>query len=196
MFLELQGHEIEAFNAASKTQKLLQLCNGAAYIEGDNKKWVETHTAKIEALETIIEEAAGMPVLCAYNFVSDRARLLHHFPGAVDLATPEGLKKFKAGNARLGIGHPASIGHGIDGLQNVTNIIAFFGVDWNLETRAQIIERVGPVRQMQAGLNRPCFIYNIIARGTVDEMVLKRIDTKREVQDLLMEALKSRAWIA
>ena len=87
--------------------------------------------------------------------------------------------------------HPASAGHGLN-LQDGGNILAFFGFDWNLENRLQIIERIGPTRQMQAGHDRPMFIYNIVARDTVDELVLKRVETKREVQDLLLEAMKTK----
>lgn len=192
MFAEIEGHEVEAFNAAAKTNKCLQLANGAAYVGEGSAEWVEVHNAKIEALESIIDEAGGMPVLVAYNFKSDRARLLKHFKGSVDLATREGLAAFKAGKALVGIGHPASIGHGIDGLQYVTNKIAFFGSDWNLETHDQIIGRIGPVRQMQAGFKRPVFVYYITARNTVDELVMARRTTKREVQDLLLEAVKAR----
>jgi hypothetical protein len=189
MFLEIANTGVEAFNAASRTIKCLQLASGTILLD-DKGKWVEVHRAKIEALESIIEEAAGMPVLVSYSFVADRERLLAHFKGAVDLATPEGMRKFKAGQAPVGIGHPASIGHGIDGLQLVTNIIVFFSSDYNLENRQQIIERIGPTRQFQAGLDRPTFVYNLIARGTLDDMVLARVETKREVQDLLMDRLK------
>lgn len=192
MFAEIEGHEVEAFSAAAKTNKCLQLANGAAYVGEKSAEWVEVHNAKIEALESIVEEAGGMPLLVAYNFKSDRARLLKHFKGSVDLATRDGLATFKAGGAAIGIGHPASIGHGIDGLQYVTNKIAFFGCDWNLETHDQIIGRIGPVRQMQAGFNRPVYVYYITARNTVDELVAARRTTKREVQDLLLEAVKAR----
>ena len=68
LFVEIEGHEIEALNAASKTMKFLQLCNGAFYKEDG---WVEVHNAKIDALKDIVEEAAGMPVLVAYQFKSD-----------------------------------------------------------------------------------------------------------------------------
>ncbi len=196
MFMELEGHEVEAFNAASRTMKCLQLANGAAYVGEDAEKWVEVHDEKIQALEDIIEEAAGMPVMVAYHFRSDRERLLSRFPSAVDLATAEGLRRFKEGRAPVGIGHPGSIGHGIDGLQNVTNILAFFGHDWNLENYTQIIERIGPTRQMQAGHDRPVFIHHIVARDTVDELVMARRESKREVQDILMEAMKHRKAIA
>jgi hypothetical protein len=190
LFTELEGHAIEAFGAAAKTQKLLQFCNGAAYLNGGNTEWAEVHTEKIEALRSIVEEAVGAPVLCAYNFRSDLARLKKAFPEGADLATAEGMKKFKSGKCAIGFGHPAGMGHGVDGLQYVCNTIAFFGLNWNLEEHLQVIGRVGPTRQLQAGFDRPVFVHFILARGTVDEMVLERIATKRAVQDILLEALK------
>lgn len=189
-FLEIQSVGIEAFNAASKTIKCLQLANGAIYLDERTETWAELHNGKIEALESIVEEASGMPVLVSYSFKSDRERLLKHFKGAVDLATTAGMAKFRTGSAPVGIGHPASIGHGIDGLQDVTNIIVFFGLDYNLENRQQIIERIGPTRQFQSGHDRPVFIHNLIAKGTLDELVLARVETKASVQQLLLDRLK------
>lgn len=196
MFAEIEGHEIEAFNAAARTQKLLQLANGAAYVgePGDpgERQWVEVHDAKLAALESIVEEANGMPVMVAYQFKSDRARIMREFPKAVDLSTDEGFKTFMAGKSPLGLAHPKSMGHGIDGLQDVTNIIAFFSSNWNLEEDMQIIERIGPTRQHQSGHKRPVFVHRVMARDTVDELVAARRETKREVQDILLEAMKAR----
>lgn len=191
MFTEIEGHDVEAFNAASRTMKCLQIANGAAYID-DQQNWKTVHDAKLEALDDVLEEANGAPVLCAYHFKSDRARIMKAFPDAIDVALPEGLKAAKAGKGRLWIGHPASMGHGIDGLQEHCWIAAFFGHWWNLEERMQFIERVGPTRQMQAGKKRIVQIYNIVARDTVDEMVIERHDSKREVQDVLLAAMKRR----
>lgn len=187
---EVAGESVEAFNAASRSMKLLQLANGAIYTEED--RWAWTHDAKIEALESIVEEANGMPVLVAYQFKSDLERLLRAFPKGRHLKTAKDEDDFKAGKIPVLFAHPSSAGHGIDGFQYVTNIIAFFGHWWDLETRQQIIERVGPVRQMQAGMDRPVFIYDIVATGTVDESVMVRHETKREVQDILLEALAKR----
>ena len=61
---------------------------------------------------------------------------------------------------------------------------------WDLEQYLQVIERIGPTRQCQAGHPRPVYIYHIMARGTLDPVVLARLQTKREVQDLLLEYLK------
>jgi len=184
--------EINAGNAAAKSQKLLQLANGASYIGEGASEWVDVHNAKIEALESLIDEAEGASVMVVYQWRHDLAKLKAAFPAGVDLATPVGLAAFKAGTATIGFGHPDSIGHGVDGLQNVCNTCAFFGHWWDLETRQQIIDRIGPVRQYQAGLDRPVWVYDIVAKGTIDELVLVRHETKREVQDLLLEAVNRR----
>jgi SNF2 family DNA or RNA helicase len=66
----------------------------------------------------------------------------------------------------------------------------FFSHWWGLEEHQQIIERIGPVRQKQAGHERPVFIYNIVARDTVDELVIERIASKQSVQEVLLQAMK------
>lgn len=203
MFMELDGgHEVEAFNAAARTNKCLQIANGAAYLDASTdgdahrgaKEWKEIHDVKLQALDDIVEEAGGMPVLVAYNFKSDLARLRHAFPKGRALdANPQTITDWNDGKIPLLFAHPASAGHGLN-LQDGGNILVFFGHDWNLEYRLQILERIGPTRQLQAGHDRPVFVHNIIARDTVDEMVIARVETKREVQDILLEAMKSKGY--
>jgi len=191
MFMELEGNTIEALNAAAKTMKCLQIANGAAYLE-DGKEWKTIHDEKLDALEEIIEEAGGMPVLVAYHFKSDLARLKTRFPkGKVLDARSQTIDDWNAGKIPVLFAHPASAGHGLN-LQDGSNILAFFSVNWNLEEHQQIIERIGPVRQLQAGHKRPVFLHFILAADTVDEMILERLQTKREVQDILLEAMKTR----
>lgn len=191
MFTRLEGNDIEAFGAAARTIKCLQLANGAAYVgEPSEGKYVEVHDAKLQALESIVEEAGGMPVLVAYHFKSDLARLLRAFPKGQALdADPRTIESWNAGHIPILFAHPASAGHGLN-LQDGGNIVAFFGHWWNLEEHDQIIERIGPVRQMQAGRDRPVFIHYIVAEDTVDEMIMDRRESKRSVQDLLLEAMK------
>jgi len=191
MFMALDcGSEVEAFTAASRTVKCLQLANGAAYTDDTATTFAEVHDAKLQALESIVEEAAGAPVLVAYHFKSDLARLLRAFPRGRALdSDPQTIRDWNAGKIPLLFAHPASAGHGLN-LQDGGHHLAFFGHWWNLEEFQQIIERVGPTRQAQAGHNRPVFIYHIVATDTVDEMVMARRESKREVQDLLLEAMK------
>jgi len=55
-----------------------------------------------------------------------------------------------------------------------------------------VIERIGPVRQMQAGHKRPVFIHYIVARDTLDEAVMDRRMSKADVQDVLLAAMRRR----
>ena len=192
MFTTLaSGEAIEAVNAAAKTMKCLQAANGALYTD-DQGTWKELHDAKIEALRSVVEEAAGNPVLVAYHFKSDLARLQRALPMGRRLdADPQTIRDWNAGKIPVLFAHPASAGHGIS-LQDGGNIIVFFGLDWNLEYHQQIIERIGPTRQAQSGHNRPVFVHRIVARGTVDELVLRRLQTKASVQEILLEAMQKR----
>ncbi|MFM2005455.1 MAG: hypothetical protein RLZZ09_1110, partial [Pseudomonadota bacterium] len=187
-FTEIKGEEIEAVSAAAKSIKCLQLANGALYT--DDGSWVEAHTEKIEALRSIVEEAAGAPVLVAYHFKSDLARLKHAFPQARHLdANPQTIRDWNAGKIPMLLAHPASAGHGLS-LQDGGNILVFFGLWWDLEQHLQIIERIGPTRQAQSGHDRPVFIHYLVAERTVDELVLARLTTKKTIQEILLEAMK------
>ncbi|MGP0955196.1 SNF2-related protein [Serratia sp. CY82433] len=191
MFLELNGAGVEALNAAAKTVKCLQIASGAIYTD-DAGTWAEVHDAKLQALDSILSESGGMPVLVAYHFKSDLARLLKAFPKGRQLdADPQTIRDWNAGKIPVLFAHPASAGHGLN-LQDGGNILVFFSHWWDLEQYQQIIERIGPTRQAQAGHRRPVWIHHIIAVDTTDEMVMERRNSKREVQDILLEAMKKR----
>lgn len=192
-FVELEGKEIEAVNAAALSTKCLQAASGVMYHEANIScacPWVELHDAKIEALKSIIAEANGAPVLVAYHWKADAARILKAIPDAKILdKDPKTIELWNAGKIPVLLAHPASAGHGLN-LQDGGNILVFFSLWWNLEYYQQIVERIGPTRQLQAGHPRPVFIYHIIAQNTLDETVLQRMETKREIQDLLLERMK------
>lgn len=181
--------KIEAFNAAARSTKLLQIANGAVYDE--EGQWHSVHDQKIKALESVIEEAAGAPVLVAYHFKHDLIRLRDAFPKARVLdQDPRTIDDWNAGKIQVLFAHPASAGHGLN-LQDGGNILVFFSLNWNLEEHDQIIERIGPTRQKQAGYDRPVFIHYLLAADTLDLQVLLRLRYKRSVQDALLEALNA-----
>ena len=190
MFIEIEGVGIEAFNAAAKSSKLLQLASGSVREEFDSDKWQWVHDAKLDALESVVEEAAGMPLLCAYQFVADRERILKRFPKAHLLGDdPKEIDRWNNGEYPMLVVHPQSAGHGLN-LAQGGNILVMFGIGWNLESYLQVIERIGPMRQKQAGLNRPCFVHHILARDTLDEATLERMASKTSVQAALLSAMR------
>jgi hypothetical protein len=194
LFIQIEEAGIEAFNAASKSTKCLQLANGFCFT-GVDKEWKEVHSAKLDALEDIVEEYNGNPIVVGYNFVPDKTRIMKRFPKAVDLSTTKGLKEFRTGHVAIGVAHPASLGHGVDGLQDVTSDIVFYSHGWDLELYDQLCGRIGPTRQMQSGNNKRVFIHHILARGTLDEAVLERRKSKRSVQDALLAAMRAKYLI-
>jgi SNF2 family DNA or RNA helicase len=196
LFTEIQQQPIEAFNAGAKTMKLLQMASGAAYTghadDDGPREWVEVHQAKLDALEEIVEESAGASILVSYYLKSDLARLLKRFPKGRALdQNPQTLKNWNAGKIPLLFTNPASAGHGLN-LQHGGNILVYFSSDWNGENKAQILERIGPVRQAQSGYTRNVYVYELIARDTIDEDVLVSHETKCSVQEALMNAMRRR----
>lgn len=181
---------VEAMSAVAASMKCLQMTNGAVYIN-EQKDWEVIHDAKLKVLEEIIDETGGQPLLVSYWFVSDRVRLLKHFPFARELKSEQDMIDWNNGKIAMGIGHPQSIGHGMN-LQDGGCVCVFFSQTWNLELRQQFIERIGPVRQQQAGHPRPVLVYDILARNTIDELVQCRINEKCSIQEALMAAYRWR----
>ena len=180
---------VEAVSAAAKYGKCLQMASGAVFLE-DGTTWVKVHDEKIDALQELVEATGDDPLLVAYHYTHEFERLRERFPDALDLSRKDDLAAAKAGRGKVWLGQPASMGHGVDGLQEHCNTVVFFAQDPNLEFHDQILERVGPMRQFQAGKDRPVFLHYLVARGTIDEVEMLRRQSKRSVQDALMEYMK------
>ena len=197
MYAELDPFTITAASAVVKTQKLLQLSSGCVYLDEDDRtadrRWREVHDEKIEALRRIISEANGAQVLVAYYYKFDMERLTRAFPEAKVLDNKSStINDWNAGKIPVLLAHPKSAGHGLS-LQDGGNILVFFGIDWNLEEYLQIIERIGPMRQLQSGHNRPVYVYRILSNTGIDALVSERLTTKKSIQEVLMDAMKRRS---
>jgi SNF2 family DNA or RNA helicase len=192
LFIEVEAGEIEAVSAGVKMQKCHQIANGAVYYDEEGRYEI-LHDAKIEALQSIVEEAAGTPIIVVYTFRSDLERLKKAFPKGKTLDKDcSTWHSFLNSEVPILFMHPASGGHGLDGGQNVTNIICFYSVDFDLELRTQVIARIGAVRQAQAKTGKTVVIHQLIGRDTVDEIILDRIESKITVEEALKKALARR----
>lgn len=191
LFTMIDKFEVEAVSAAAKYGKCLQMAGGAVYLE-DGVQWVEVHQEKLDALEELVEATGDDPLLVSYQFKHELERLLHRFPDALDLSKADNMAAAMAGKGKLWLGHPGSMGHGVDGLQEHCNTVVFFAQDPNLEYHDQLLERVGPMRQFQAGKDRPVFLHYLVAKGTIDELEITRRQTKRSVQEALMLYMKGK----
>lgn len=190
LFTEVADQDVEAFNAGSKSNKCLQIASGNVYFDREGN-WVKVHDEKIEALKSIVEETNGEPLLVRYTYKPELQRILKAFPKAKffddKLSTEEAWNRGEYG---MLVTHAASAGHGSN-LQDGGRILVDYSQGWNLEEDEQIIERIGPTRQLQSGHDRSVFRYRIVAEDTIEETaVLPRIKTKASVQDSLKAAMK------
>lgn len=191
LIIPLEDGDIDAANAASLSNKLLQMSNGAVYDENKDPRFI--HSRKLEMLEDLIEAANGQPVLVAYWFKHDRSRILTHlakagYSGADvrDLKSSEDIQDWNAGKIPIGLIHPASAGHGLN-IQEGGHILIWFGLTWSLELYQQTNARL-----WRQGQKNTVTIHHIITANTVDEDVLKALESKDITQEKLIAAVKAR----
>lgn len=178
---------ITAANAGVVTNKLLQFTAGAIYDE--NKNVQEIHTAKLEALEDLIEAANGNPVIVFYYFRHDYDRIRSRFTdlNVGTIEEQQDVANWNDGQIDILLLHPASAGHGLN-LQSGGSIIIWYTLpNWNLELYLQANARLH--RQGQKEVVR---IYHLLAKGTVDEDMMIALENKEINQQALIDALKNR----
>jgi len=182
--LAIDEEVITATSAGIAVNKLLQLANGAIYTK-DQKDYKIIHNRKLEALEELIEQAAGENVIVYYTYQHDKERILQKFPEARILKTEKDVEDWNAGKIKMLVAHPASAGHGLN-LQDGGSIAIWFGLNWSLELYQQANARLH--RQGQKNTVR---IYRIIAENTVDNRVLEVLNGKNMRQEELLEQLRA-----
>lgn len=197
MIVKLQDKKILIQNRADLTNKCLQIANGAIYTGGDKagnptehtKEWEQIHERKIEALASIIEECNGENILVAYHYTFEKTRLQKAFAKYITVFDscngPDKIAAWNAGKVRLFAVNASAVGHGLN-LQWGGRIIVFFNNWWNMDQREQLIGRIGPMRQFQAGFKRSVLQFNIVTRGTVDERVLYLHEHKCDINDAIL----------
>ena len=182
--LQLNGDLVTAKNAASLCGKLSQLANGAIYDEDGNI--LEVHSRKLDALEDLIEEANGKPVLVAYWFKHDYERIKKRIPDAREIKTSEDIRDWNAGQIRVALIHPASAGHGLN-LQQGGSFMIWFGLTWSLELYEQTNARLW--RQGQKA--KTVVIKHILTEGTIDLQIYEALINKHITQSALMDAVRA-----
>lgn len=182
--LVAEEFDVEAVSRGVLTNKALQFANGALYKEDGS--YVVVHDAKIKALERIISEAAGQPILVAYSFKFDLEQIKKAFPHAVVLTdnASVNIRGWNAGKIPLLLAHPASCGHGLN-LQQGGNIAVWYGMNWSLELYQQFNKRLH-----RGGQKRTVFLHHILTPGTLDFSVMEALNQKDATQQTVIDAVK------
>ena len=189
LIIPTEDGDIDAANAASLSNKLLQMSNGAVYDENKTPRFI--HSRKLEMLEDLIESANGQPVLISYWFKHDRTRILQYLTKAGyadirDLKSSEDITLWNSGSVPIALIHPASAGHGLN-IQEGGHILIWFGLTWSLELYQQTNARL-----WRQGQKNTVTIHHIVTKDTVDEDVLAALASKDVTQEKLIAAVKAR----
>lgn len=172
-----------ANSAAGLLNKLSQYANGAVYDE--ERQVHEIHDEKIDRLVEIVEAANGNSVLVFYQYKHDVPRITAKLKG-YRVRTYEGeadLLAWNAGEIDVLLAHPASTAYGLN-MQQGGHYIVWFGTGWNLEHYQQANARLH-----RQGQRYPVTVYKLICRGTVDERAAAAIESKKGVQQGLLDSL-------
>ena len=183
MVAEIKGQTVTASTAATLTGKLLQFTSGAIYSEDGS--WKEVHTAKLEYLESLLEESSS-PTLVFYHFKHSLERIRNAFPEAVVL-TDSNIQAWRDGKIRIMLAHPQSGGIGINLQCNAgqTAQTIWYDLPWSSENYIQANARI-----YRQGQEKPVIIHHLCVEKSIDDQVIKVLDKKITIQDALMESLK------
>jgi len=188
LIIPLEDGDIDAANAASLSNKLLQMANGAVYDENKEVRMIHDH--KLEMLEDLIESANGQPVLIAYWFKHDKARITEHLISCGysprDIKSSDDIQDWNSGSIPVALIHPASAGHGLN-IQSGGHILIWYGLTWSLELYQQTNARL-----WRQGQKQTVTIHHIVTKDTVDEDVLHALANKDVTQEKLIAAVKAR----
>ena len=84
------------------------------------------------------------------------------------------------------LAHPMSAGHGLN-LQKGGRIAVWYSLTWSLELYQQANKRLH-----RSGQKDTVLIYHLVAKGTIDEAVMRSLSRKQKGQDGLLEAIKAK----
>lgn len=200
MLAHIDGERYTAAGAAVASIKCRQIVQGGLYRDWreqymGHESWTPLHDAKTEALEDLVDELGGQQLLIAFEFGHDLTRLRKQFGN--DLPVINGntpakvasryISQWNAGELPLLALHPASTGHGLNLQEGNANHIAFYAQTWDYDAYDQLIRRL----QRQGNKAKSIFVYNILARNTVDEVMVLRTKQKGIVQDRFLTALNT-----
>lgn len=204
MIAKIEAQTVVAVNAGVASMKCRQVANGGIYLDPDvmalvkgvkaDREWVNLHTEKVDALADMVDELQGEPLLVAYEFKHDLARLKKKFGEDVPVMGGGNIKRdtelealWNKGKLPLLLGHPASIGHGLN-LQEFGRHVAWHSMTYDYELYEQFIDRI----RRRGNKHKQVFVHHFMAKDTVDDRaILPSLNAKERGQNALYDALKN-----
>ena len=191
--VELEENTVAATFAAALSMKLRQFVQGAMYID-DKGNYEKVHEEKVRALKELMEESDGQGILCAIQFKFEVDMIRKYFPDAPLIAGKrkgeeqadkvETIRKWNRGEIPLLLCHPASLSHSVN-MQYGSHLLLWYSIPWSLEQYLQLNKRLH-----RQGQKNAVIIHHLVARGTIDELIMKALLDKNTSQQALLDYLK------
>ena len=167
-------------NAAVLSGKLEQLASGMLYAVDDfgeriGKEFI--HSAKMDALEYFLA-AVAEPVIICYWYQHELERLRALRPDAVNLGEKDAVGRWNRGEIEVLLMQPMSASHGIE-LQFGGSLMIWLKPVWSNDLKSQ-----ADARLWRRGQSENVRIVEIVAAGTVDELIVDRVNGKKHFDTL------------
>lgn len=185
--LELKNHTIDAVNSAVKTGKLLQIAQGAVYVERGSTEYEELHQEKLDALEEILDQQGGEPAIVVYNLRSDLDRIQRRFPGfeVMDRTGEDIVRRWNRREIPVLLTQATSSRYGLN-MQDGGSTMIWFGLTWSTESYLQMVARLH-----RQGQKKTVFCHRILASETVDMAVRESLRRKARTQEEFLQAFQA-----
>lgn len=206
LLTKVRGDVVTAFNAGVAAVKCRQVAAGGLYLPvrtdaagvplPGKRRWANLHDANTDAVEELVGELRGQPLLVAYDFEHDLDRLrkrfgkaLPHLGKGVSMKnTTRLIAAWNAGDVPLLAAHPASVAHGLN-LQGAAYHIAWHTLTYNYEHYDQLNRRLRRSGQRA----KRVFVHHLVPKDTVAEAALAALRAKARTQGAFLAALRAYA---
>lgn len=170
--------------------KLLQVAGGAMYTDTATHAFEEFHQEKLIALDELIEVSTS-PLLVFYYFNSDLDRIEKRYKKSIpvldskDKDVQKVITKWNKGDIPVMLAHPASVGHGLNLQEGPGHTAVWFSLpNWDNDKYRQANKRL-----YRNGQKNAVSVIHIIAKDTIEDVMLRSLNTKERTNDALMKAL-------
>lgn len=210
MLTVLDSDVVAAGTAGAVYGKCCQIATGAVFkalvdpITGEaravngKREWYNVHDEKLDALQELIEELQGQQLLVGYWFHHDLEKLQARFGKKIPyigsgVSVKEALRieaAWNAGDIPVLLGHPQSMGHGLNLQKSNAYNIAWYTPTPDFELTQQFEAR------LRRRGNRAPVVYShtIVAARTVETWgILPSLNRKETTQENLFTALRKLA---
>ena len=195
----VEDSTISFSNKLTEIIKLHQVCNG--FTKNDDGEILTLHKSKINALDEILEETDGKVIVWAnylYNiheiikFLEDKycKESVVSIYGDINVQKrKEAVDRIQTDSkTRFLVGNPTTGGFGLT--LTAVNTVIYYSNNYNLEVRMQSEDRAHRMGQ------KGTVVYiDIVAKGTLDEAIMKSLTSKGQIAAKTLGEENLRSWL-